>query len=241
MLVVRSLVSGLYLQCQRPSFFRDLRTSPAGYTPQQYQRFNYSTNMDAQTQQNELISYWFDRNPKDWFFPPDGLDDEIRTKYGDLITQARAGTLDSWAKEPKGVLSLILLLDQFPRNIFRGSGESFSSDNKALEVVTRAVAQQFDKEIGKTSKIQQSFFYLPFMHAENLLAQVAGVALYEATVHSCEEGSAEKKQFADGISFARKHLDCVAQLGRFPKRNEAIGRPSTEEEIQFLKDHPTGF
>lgn len=210
------------------------------YLPLQNRRFSHIKTMDTE-RQSDLISFWFNRDPKDWFVSPAGLDEEIRAKYQDLIVEARSGALDHWAKEPKGVLCLVILLDQFPRNIFRGSAESFSSDLKAQSMVLQAIAQQFDKKLGETSVYQQSMLYLPLMHAEDLLSQIACEALLESLCKSCPDGSDEKAYMNNSTAFTRRHLECVVQLGRFPKRNEALGRPSTKEEIEYLKEKPTGF
>lgn len=238
MFLARYTARTLPRQCPNPRVYNKLTTR---LTSLSIQRFASVAKMDTQTTMDDLVSFWFDRDMKEWFYPPPGLDDEIRSRYEDLIIQARAGKLDDWAKEPKGVLCLVLLLDQFPRNIYRGSGESFSSDVKAQGIVTTAIAQQFDKKLGEVSKTQQQIMYMPLLHAEDLTAQVAAIALYENMALSCPEGSDERAQFEQSVDFTRRHMECVMQLGRFPKRNAALGRRNTPEEDQFLKDHPDGF
>lgn len=133
---------------------------------------------------------------------------------------------------------MLILLDQFPRNIFRGSGESYSSDAKAVEVATGAIVKGYDREV---PLVQQSFFYLPFMHNETLLGQIAGRAFYEGWLRRCE-GDAEALGFAKmGVVFMQKHLDVISMFGHFPSRNEVLGRKTTVEEARFLEKNPMGF
>ncbi|KAG6986531.1 hypothetical protein G7Y79_00078g099850 [Physcia stellaris] len=155
-----------------------------------------------------------------------------------LIPQARnILQLDHWALTPAGALALILL-DPFPRNIFRNSADAFASDAKALSIATRAITQALDQAV---PLIQQAFFYLPFEHDETLLSQVACVALYQGSVARSQEGS-QDKEFADkSAGYALCHRDVIVAFGRFPGRNAVLRRQSTPEELEFLKTHPQGF
>jgi len=166
------------------------------------------------------------------------VDNEIKEQFGDLVVKARASELASWAEQPHGALALIVLLDQFSRNIFRGSPLSYSSDSVALEVATEAIAKGFDREV---THLQQSFFYLPLMHSESLLGQIAALSLYENLCHRCEPDSMSKEYAESSTQFSRLHRDVIMRFGRFPSRNEVLGRISTPEEIKFLKEHPSGF
>lgn len=173
-----------------------------------------------------------------WFQGGPSIDEEIETKFEPLITQARASQLDTWKTQPASTLALVLLLDQFPRNIYRGSPESFSSDAQALNITTEAIAKGFDRHV---SLFQQFFLYLPFMHDEKLLTQVASQAMLELLVKRCDPESEEAKFSQQSLHFGEKHRDCVLRFGRFPSRNKVLGRESTSEEIAYLKEFPDGF
>lgn len=190
---------------------------------------------------DKLLTFWFDGPATDrWFGSNDELDNQIRTEFGNHVARARTPELDHWTEEPSGSLALIILLDQFSRNIHRGSPESFSADPKALDMTTKAVAKGFDKQVPIT---QQMFFYLPLMHHEGLLGQIAGLALYEAFVTRCDDtGDPKAREMAvRAARFAKQHMDVILRFGRFPARNKAIGRASTLEECEFLKDNPYGL
>lgn len=189
---------------------------------------------------DRVLSFWFDPRYqfKRWFEQSDELDNEIRVGFGDLVSQARTPTLDSWTQDPKGTLAMLVLLDQFTRNIFRGSAEAFSGDAKALDIAVKGISKGFDHEVGP---MQQALFYLPLMHSESLLSQIATVAFYENYAQRCEPDSPSKSFATGSIEFSKKHRDVIATFGRFPGRNKALGRKSTMEEVEYLKEHPTGF
>jgi uncharacterized protein (DUF924 family) len=195
----------------------------------------------VESERDTVVSWYADRNPMDWFRPPPGFDDEIRTRFGALTARARSGALDAWAETPKGSLALVILLDQFPRNMFRNSAEAFSSDHQAFQVATRSIAQGFDALLGKENRLHQMLLYMPLMHAEDLLAQVACRMMFVELVRSCEEDPEMKRFMEMGVSAAEGHLRCILALGRFPKRNEALGRPMRQDEIEWLEKHPDGF
>ena len=196
---------------------------------------------------DKVLDFWF--NPADlmrWFGPSEKMDDTIRSHFSDLITRARetveleSGSTD-WTETAQGTLALLLLLDQFPRNIYRGSGLSYAADGKAREVATRAVAREFDRQL---DLIQQPFFYLPFMHDETLLGQIAGRELYRGFLRRCD-ATPEDPMVTDfagkSIDMAEKHMEVILMFGRFPSRNRVLGRKSTDEEEAFLKENPSGF
>ena len=135
-------------------------------------------------------------------------------------------------------MALLILLDQFSRNVFRGTPESFSSDGLALNITTEAIAKGFDREVDQE---QQPFFYLPFMHSETLLGQVTAVAHYELLETRCDLGSDVGKHIQMCTTFAEKHQHCILKFGRFPSRNKILGRESTPEEIAYLEKNPGGF
>lgn len=189
-----------------------------------------------------ILDFWFDAphlaNPLLWFQPDPALDQRIKDQFSDLISQARTPTLDCWTETPQGTLAMLILLDQFSRNVFRGSPDSWSSDAKALNISAAAIAKEFDTQV---APMQQCFFYTPFMHAETLLGQIASVALYEGLVQRCKLDSPAKASAARNLRFAKSHRDVIAMFGRFPSRNGVLGRKSTEEEKKFLEQHPSGF
>lgn len=188
--------------------------------------------------QRILLSFWYDRNPREWFQPPAGFDAECATRFGELVAKARAGGLDDWAAEPESCLALLLLLDQLTRNIFRGTPDAFSSDTKAADIATRAIARGFDKQVTRYQALQ---YFLPLMHQESLLAQVASLSLLE-NLRAALADDAEERAFVDqGIRASRLHLDVIARFGRYPSRNAILGRQATEAELRFLQQYPSGF
>lgn len=209
---------------------------------------------DQQHDISRTLSFWFDGPDamQNWFRPsdPEAFDASIREQFGPLVTRARHHELDAWGDaSPASALALVLLLDQFPRNVYRGSGESHAADAKACEVAVRAIAREFDSAHcgpDALTDAQAMFFYLPLMHDESLASQVAAVAFIENLAARCRrndpEGQAPMTAFANNsLGFAKGHRDTILRFGRFPSRNAILGRESTHEEIQFLKDNPSGF
>ncbi|KIW71700.1 hypothetical protein PV04_03835 [Phialophora macrospora] len=203
-----------------------------------------------------ILDYWFTPSTpgasitEKWFRPPnrDQVDEEIRTNFEPLIQQARNDSLDNWATTPLGSIALIILLDQFPRNIYRGSPLSYASDAKAVDVAVQCIAREFDQSPDVT-ELQAMFFYMPLMHAESVIHQIAGIGLFELLAARCltntKLSAAEREEVTNFVvgsrHFAKAHRDVIMRFGRFPSRNEVLGRPSTPEEVQFLKDNPGGF
>jgi len=172
------------------------------------------------TQAEEIVEFWFSKAVKPyWFKSTPEFDAQLRDKYSVLMRAARAEELDHWADTPQGALALIILLDQVPRNVHRGTSESFASDEAALRVARQARAAGFDTAVDLD---QRCFFYLPFMHSETLADQDLCVALYEAA-------GAE-----DNVKYARLHRDLIARFGRFPHRNSILNRASTDAEREYL-------
>ena len=218
----------------------------------------------------EVLDFWFGGDPRRWFQGSEDFDKQITERFGHMVEKARlTDELDSpWLATPSGSLAMIILLDQFTRNIFRpGShpdpGLSWSGDAKALRIAAQSIAKDFDKAIEQEPGSLESmrfflryFFYMPFMHAEDLNSQIASCALFETLkqehevrmlrkqLTGWEETEADKQittMMDMAVPFAVKHRDCVARIGRFPKRNEPLGRQTTEEERKFLEEHPHGF
>ncbi|KAK5061405.1 hypothetical protein LTR84_007947 [Exophiala bonariae] len=203
-----------------------------------------------------ILSFWFSNREtsKKWFGGGESFDQEIRAQFASLVTQARNDQLDHWTETPQGSLALILLLDQFPRNIHRDSDQAHASDAKACQVAVASIAREFDKQIHATpadsdaeaegmGMIQALFFYLPLMHDESVMSQIACIALSEALVTRCELANDDfaRDYVTRSISHAKGHRDTIVKFGRFPKRNAILGRESTEEERLFLEQNPGGF
>jgi len=205
--------------------------------------FRYSSNRTAvfpamDPDINRTISFWFNGPTERWFRPPEEFDNEIRDSFGALISKARTNSLDSWADDARGGLALLLLLDQFPRNIYRGSDEAHASDAKACSVAVKAIAQGHDHQV---DHLQALFFYLPLMHDEQLVSQIAGIALIENLAARCPPNSEAASFVNRSAGFAKGHRDVILKFGRYPSRNKVLGRESTEEEKKFLEQNPSGF
>ena len=166
----------------------------------------------------DVIVFWREVGSDRWFKKDTAVDDEIRRRFLQLHEAAAAGRLDDWQQNPEGTLALLILLDQFPRNLFRGSPRAFETDEKARTIASRAILNGFDSGFGD----MRTFFYLPFMHSEDLADQERAIALYRA------QGN------ADGLKWAELHADVIRRFGRFPHRNAALGRTTTPEEQAFL-------
>lgn len=167
----------------------------------------------------EIITFWEDAGPEKWFARDDAFDAEIRERFLATYEAAVAGELAGWTETAPGALALLILLDQFPRNMFRGDKRTYAADDIAREVAEQAIAAGFHEAIAPPLA---RFFVLPLTHAEDLAAQDRAVALNEAF------GDAE------GAKWARHHRDIVARFGRFPHRNAILGRETTPEEAAFL-------
>ncbi|MBF2049676.1 MAG: DUF924 family protein [Leptolyngbya sp. IPPAS B-1204] len=196
--------------------------------------------MDHDSQIQAVLSFWFGDPPeaasyaqrrKFWFGKQPEFDAEIRQKFAAIYEQAAAGALDAWQQLPAGCLALVIVLDQFSRNMFRDTPQAFATDAKALQIAQQAVAQGFDQQL---APIQRIFLYLPFEHSENLADQHQSVEL-------TRQLSAEVPELADVFDYAVRHQDVIERFGRFPHRNRILGRESTPEEIEFLKQPGSSF
>lgn len=199
--------------------------------------------MDSHPAIKEINDFWF---PADtdlisrWFFPNPALDAHIKSTFEPLMTSASQtpSPLDIWTATPNGTLALLLLLDQFPRNVYRNSPRAYASDAKSRDVAVRAIAAGQDREV---SLIKQTFFYMPLMHDETLLGQVAALGAFEGLVARCAEGSKERHYAEKGLESAVRHLRVIERFGRFPSRNAVLGRETTGEERRFLEESKSGF
>jgi uncharacterized protein (DUF924 family) len=179
--------------------------------------------------------YWFGRTPAEqaekaklWFGGGPEIDAEIRTRFGDLVEQARTGKLDAWAAAPRTWITWLILVDQFSRNLYRNSSEAFACDAKALAWSRDGIARGLYAQLSSAEKM---FALLPFEHAEDLEAQkTCCVMATELALSDLEHFDQHKL----GIEWARKHLDVIARFGRFPHRNAVLGRESTKAELDYL-------
>ena len=167
-----------------------------------------------------IVQFWRDAGPSRWFKKDTAFDDDFRARFADEHEAAANGELDHWLATAEGALALLILLDQYPRNSFRGTARMFATDAKALAVAKTAIEQGFDNVVGDDMR---RFFYLPFMHSEQLADQDRSLDLYAPL------GS-------EAMRFAIIHHDIIARFGRFPHRNPVLGRATTAEEQQFLDD-----
>jgi uncharacterized protein (DUF924 family) len=174
---------------------------------------------------DEVLLFWFEElSPEAWFRRDTQVDDQIRARFMPLYEQLRRMQPQDLAS-PLASLAAVIVLDQFPRNMFRGLPQAFATDALALAIAQHAIAAGFDRQLGEP---QRTFLYMPFQHSEDPAVQARSVELF-ATL-------ADK----DGLEYANKHRVIIDRFGRFPHRNAILGRASTEEELQFLSTHP-GF
>jgi uncharacterized protein (DUF924 family) len=174
-----------------------------------------------------LLDFWFAPGmDKRWFAADANFDRELAENFGTDLTAAAQGQLDHWVDSPDGALALVILLDQLPRNIFRGKYQAFAFDSHALAIAEAALLRGHDARL---PLIRKRFLYMPFEHSEVISDQRYAVKLYE------QAGDAE------GLDWARRHLAVIERFGRFPSRNTALERETTPEEDEFLKGNPLGF
>ncbi|WP_230531031.1 DUF924 family protein [Microvirga roseola] len=170
---------------------------------------------------DEVLSFWREAGPDKWFAKDNAFDQACRERFLPTYEAAARGDLNEWELTPEGALAVVLLLDQFPRNMFRGTREVYKTDPVALMAADRAIERGFDRQVEPDLR---RFFYLPFIHSESLRHQERSVALNEALGEE------------DSIHWARHHHDVIARFGRFPHRNAILGRETTPEEEAFLAE-----
>jgi uncharacterized protein (DUF924 family) len=168
---------------------------------------------------SDIIAFWREAGPERWFKKDADFDDEIRRRFLKIHEVAAEGNLAAWEKSAEGALALLILLDQFPRNMFRGQARMFASDPLARAIAAGAIVRGFDAQVEPQMR---GFFYLPFEHSEDMADQERGIAFYKASGD------------ADGLKWAEVHADIIRRFGRFPHRNAVLGRATTPEEQAFL-------
>jgi len=178
-----------------------------------------------------VLDTWFTKlGPSKWFDKNDEVDAQLRKDFGELHQAVASGECDGWLDSARSRLAYIIVLDQISRNIFRDQKEAFANDGKAVQAVLDGIDQWMDQGL---TLLERVFFYMPLMHAEDLQAQNRCVALFEGLVKS-------DKQAQPSLDYANQHRDVIKKFGRFPGRNAALGRTSTPEEVEFLKQ-PSSF
>ncbi|MDX1402942.1 MAG: DUF924 family protein [Woeseiaceae bacterium] len=201
---------------------------------------------DDQVRIDEILTFWFreqslsapqiDARMDIWFGDDPNFDAEIKKEFADDVEQASAGDLDHWAHESRGRLALILLLDQFRRNIFRGTPDAFKKDKAALKLCVEGATAKMDQ---KLSPIEKVFFYMPLQHSESLKVQRKSCEIFR---HLAKTASPTYKEtFETSAQFAELHADIVERFGRFPHRNKILGRKNTPEEEEYLAGDAPAF
>jgi len=165
----------------------------------------------------DILAFWRQVGPERWYERDDAFDAEVRSRFRELWRQAADGRLSSWEATDDGALALVIVLDQFPRNMFRGDIRAYSSDTLAREVAGRAISRGADLRVDPAL---QEFIYMPLMHSEHLADQLRCVELFRGS--------------ADNLKYAEIHADIIRRFGRFPHRNRALGRTTTPDEQVFL-------
>ena len=192
-----------------------------------------------------ILAFWFmertlsapqiDSRMDSWFGEDHVFDHEVLTEFSDDVERASEGQLDHWAHEPRGRLALILLLDQFRRNVYRNTADAFAKDRAALKLCVEGAMEKMDKEL---SPIQRVFFYMPLQHAESRSVQKKSRDVYGRLCGTVSP--THKATFETIFHFAELHADIVEQFGRFPHRNKVMERENTTEENEYLAgDVPT--
>lgn len=190
--------------------------------------------------------FWFGSHPDDavtarqcaalWWSKEPAIDREMQRRFEGLVEAAARRELDAWSASPAGLLALILLTDQFPRNIYRGTAKAFAFDPLAQAWCFAGLMQEMDRTL---RRIERVFFYLPLEHSESLEHQERAVRLFTDLV---QEAPAEQRRLFEGyLAYALRHREIIARFGRFPHRNAILGRPSTPEEQAFLREPGSSF
>lgn len=180
-----------------------------------------------ETSPEDVLRFWFaDGSMANWFDGSEVFDDLIRSKFMMLWEAATQGHIDGWQDEPRGALALIIILDQFTRNLHRESPDAFAQDDKALEITKRAIDRGLDEDLDQD---ERQFLYMPLMHSENLKDQ-----------YECLNLMRERVGKSQPVLYAEKHLEVIEKFGRFPHRNDVLGRESSIAEIAWV-DQNGGF
>ena len=207
---------------------------------------NSSLSLADQARVDAILAFWFrehamtapqiDRRMDIWFGEDEVFDLECKKEFASDIEMASAGDLNHWAADPRGRLALILLLDQFRRNIYRGTAKAYEKDKAALKLCVEGAMQKKDRGL---TPIQRVFFYMPLQHAESAKVQERSVMLFNKLARAVSP--TYRETFATIAQFAELHRDIIAQFGRFPHRNKVLGRKNTPEEDEYLAGDSPDF
>lgn len=180
-------------------------------------------------QYTDVLDFWFrELTPQDWFGSGNKLDNVIEERYAQLLSDASEGKYKDWEETPRGLLALIIVLDQFPRPIFRGQLQSYATDIEAQRLTLKGIDDQRDKQLNLSEK---HFFYMPLMHSEQIGLQKKSIDMYGRL--------RDEAQMI--LDFAIDHSNVVHQFGHFPHRNAILGRTNTKEELTFLESEANQF
>ncbi|MEJ6000325.1 DUF924 family protein [Paucibacter soli] len=175
----------------------------------------------------DILRFWFEETPhRAWWTADPAFDALIRERFGELLRRAAQGECEAWRSKPRGRLAEIVLLDQFSRNVYRGSPQAFAQDGMALVLAQEAVSRG---ELAPLSGVERGFLLLPYMHSESRL------------VHQCAEQLYREHALDDNYQFELRHKTIIDRFGRYPHRNAVLGRVSTAEELEFLQQAGSSF
>jgi len=196
---------------------------------------------DERAEHETVLEFWFgaldalgradDEHVRSWFKKDPAFDGTIRERFGALHASVARGERSEWCETPRGRLAAVIVLDQFSRNLFRGTARAFASDRQALDLASEGVARGYDRALVLD---ERTFLYMPYMHSEDLVVQERSVELFRSLLEGLP--GAARDRVAETVDYAERHRDVIRRFGRFPHRNVFLDRTSTAEEIQFLKD-----
>ena len=197
---------------------------------------------------NRVLRFWFGDlkeneapsgvHRKMWWIKDSENDKRIKDNFGNDLRLAIDGELDDWKICSDGLLALIILLDQFSRNIYRGTYKAFSQDEMSLQICTEGIGKGFDKELHPVKRI---FFYMPLMHSEDIAMQEKSIECFSKLTEELKKPESVANIVSDSYEYALKHYEIIKRFGRYPHRNEILGRESTKEEIEFLNEPGSSF
>jgi len=193
-----------------------------------------------------ILQFWFGdvdelgrsdvMHSRRWFMKDDAFDREIRDRFGETFADVRAGHREQWLDDPRGRVAYVIVLDQFPRNMFRGTARMFEGDRQALAAAVEGIARHDDAELNVN---ERSFLYMPFMHSEDVDMQDRSVALFTELAEGAP--SELRGSLVAAVQYAEKHREIITRYGRFPHRNAVLGRESRPEELAFIAQPGSGF
>ena len=207
----------------------------------------YMMNNLDKKRRDEILDFWFgelkegefpDEKRKMWWIKDTDFDNDIKSNFESDLISAKKGELKNWEDSPRGSLALLILLDQFSRNIYRDTEQSFAQDQMALDVCIRGLQKNFDKIL---HPVERAFYYIPFMHCEDLDMQKKSIEFYSALAEEFSSNLSLSDMLSQNKLFAEKHYVIIKKFGRYPHRNKILGRTSTPEEIKFLQEPGSSF